>query len=58
MILILEITEFKKNTDDFIQIFDNLGQQVEKQKMKVIGARNLLRSVSKEREAQRQQMQV
>jgi hypothetical protein len=31
---------------------------VEKEKMKTIGARNLLRSITKEREAEKQQMQV
>jgi len=53
-----EITEFEKNSDEFIKTLDNLGKEVEKEKMKTIGARNLLRSITKEREAQKQQMQV
>lgn len=53
-----EITEFEKNSDEFIKILDNMATEVEKEKMKTIGARNLLRSVSKQREAQKQQMQV
>lgn len=52
------ITEFEKNTDDFIKILDDLGKEVEKEKMKTIGARNVLRSTAKQREAQKQQMQV
>lgn len=53
-----EITEFEKNSDNFIKILDSLAKEVEKEKMKTIGARNLLRSVAKQREAQKQQMQV
>lgn len=53
-----EITEFEKNSDDFIKILDDLGKEVEKEKMKTIGARNVLRSIEKQREAQKQQMQV
>lgn len=53
-----EITEFEKNSDDFIKILDDLGKEVEKEKMKTIGARNVLRSIAKHREAQKQQMQV
>lgn len=53
-----EITEFEKNSDDFIKLLDNLAKEVEKEKMKTIGARNLLRSVAKQRDAQKQQMQV
>lgn len=53
-----EITDFEKNSDDFIKILDDLGKEVEKEKMKTIGARNVLRSIAKQREAQKQQMQV
>jgi hypothetical protein len=37
---------------------DSLAKEVEKEKMKAIGARNLLKSVAKQREAERQQLQV
>jgi intraflagellar transport protein 20 len=37
---------------------DSLAKEVEKEKMKAIGARNLLKSVAKHREAERQQLQV
>jgi len=55
---VAEITEFEKNSDEFIRILDNLAKEVEREKMRTIGARNLLRSVAKQREAQKQQMQV
>lgn len=57
-VYITEITEFEKNSDEFIRILDNLAREVEREKMRTIGARNLLRSVAKQREAQKQQMQV
>ncbi|XP_014485803.1 PREDICTED: intraflagellar transport protein 20 homolog isoform X1 [Dinoponera quadriceps] len=53
-----KITDFEKNSDDFIKILDTLAREVEKEKMKTIGARNLLRSVAKQRESQKQQMQA
>jgi intraflagellar transport protein 20 len=37
---------------------ESLAKEVEKEKMKAIGARNLLKSVAKQREAERQQLQV
>ncbi|XP_076674820.1 intraflagellar transport 20 [Andrena cerasifolii] len=53
-----KITEFQANADEFIQIIDRLANEVEKEKMKTIGTRNLLRSVAKERDAQKQQIQA
>jgi len=55
---IAEITEFESNSDEFIKILDNLAKEVEREKMRTIGARNLLRSIAKQREAQKQQIQV
>ena len=37
---------------------DGLSKAVEEEKIKAIGARNLLKSMSKQREAQQQQLQV
>ncbi len=37
---------------------DELAQRVEEEKIKAIGARNHLKSISKEREAQKQQLQA
>jgi intraflagellar transport protein 20 len=56
--LVIEITEFQKIADGFIFMVDSLAKEVEKEKMKAIGARNLLKSVAKQREAERQQLQV
>lgn len=56
--IVTDISEFETNTNNFIRIMEGLGQEVEKEKMKTIGARNLLRSVAKQREAHRQQMQA
>ncbi|XP_012256969.1 intraflagellar transport protein 20 homolog [Athalia rosae] len=53
-----KITEFQKSSDDFIKLMDDLANEVEKEKMRTIGARNLLRSVAKQRDAQRQQIQA
>ena len=35
---------------------DGLAQEVEREKMKAIGARNLLKSIARERESQKQQL--
>ncbi|GLH00173.1 hypothetical protein R5R35_005956 [Gryllus longicercus] len=53
-----KISEFQKIADGFILMVDTLGKEVEKEKMKAIGARNLLKSVSKQREAEQQQLQA
>ncbi|KAG7209100.1 hypothetical protein KM043_015246 [Ampulex compressa] len=53
-----KITEFQMNSDEFIKIMDSLANEVEREKMKTIGARNLLRSVAKQRDAQKQQIQA
>lgn len=37
---------------------DNLAKCVEREKMKAIGARNHLKSIAKERESQKQQLQA
>ncbi|CAK9796460.1 Intraflagellar transport protein 20 homolog B [Anthophora plagiata] len=55
---ISKITEFQTSSNEFIEIIDRLANDVEKEKMKTIGCRNLLRSVAKERDAQKQQIQA
>jgi hypothetical protein len=55
---VVEITEFQKIADGFIVMADTLAKEVEKEKMKAIGARNLLKSVAKQREAEQQQLHV
>ncbi|PBC25709.1 Intraflagellar transport protein [Apis cerana cerana] len=53
-----KIIEFQTNSDEFIEIIDQIANEVEKEKMKTIGTRNLLRSIEKERDAQKQQIQA
>ncbi|XP_067144734.1 intraflagellar transport protein 20 homolog [Centruroides vittatus] len=53
-----KIAEFQTIVDSFIQIIDNLSNEVEKEKLKAIGSRNLLKSITKRREAQQQQLQA
>ncbi|CAL7947023.1 unnamed protein product [Xylocopa violacea] len=55
---ISKITEFHTKCDEFLQIIDRMANQVEREKMKAIGTRNLLRSFAKERDAQKQQIQA
>ena len=51
-----DTAEFQKIADSFIAIFDHVSSAVEKEKMQAIGARNLLQTYSKHREAQTQQL--
>ncbi|KAK4319206.1 hypothetical protein Pmani_009833 [Petrolisthes manimaculis] len=51
-----KIREFHERADHFIQVADTLSTAVEAEKMKAIGCRNLIKSMSKQREAQEQQL--
>ena len=53
-----EIGDFQSLVGSFIDMADGLAQQVEREKMKAIGGRNLLKSIAKERESQKQQLQA
>ncbi|KAF8794745.1 intraflagellar transport protein 20 homolog [Argiope bruennichi] len=53
-----KITEFQRVVDGFLQIAESLSAEVEKEKLKAIGSRNLLKSITKQREAQQQQLQA
>ena len=50
------VAEFKLIADSFIEIFDAVSSEVEKEKMAAIGAQNLLQTSAKHREAQVQQL--
>ncbi|XP_013420737.1 intraflagellar transport protein 20 homolog [Lingula anatina] len=50
--------EFQKIVGSFIDMVDKVSKEVEKEKMKAIGSRNLLKSIAKQREAQQQQLQA
>ncbi|XP_070572775.1 intraflagellar transport protein 20 homolog [Ptychodera flava] len=53
-----KIAEFQKIVGSFIDVVDKVAKEVEKEKMKAIGSRNLLKSIAKQREAQQQQLQA
>ncbi|XP_054857219.1 intraflagellar transport protein 20 homolog [Eublepharis macularius] len=53
-----KIAEFKKNVSNFIELVDQQAKAAENEKIKAIGARNLLKSITKQREAQQQQLQA
>ena len=53
---IRDTTEFQRIADGFISIFDHVSSAVEREKMSSIGARNLLQTYAKHREAQTQQL--
>ena len=43
---------------NFIELVDGLAKQVESEKIKAIGSRNHLKSIAKERDAQKQQLKA
>ncbi|XP_075891990.1 intraflagellar transport protein 20 homolog isoform X1 [Nelusetta ayraudi] len=53
-----KIGQFQKIVGGLMALMDELSKEVETEKMKAIGARNLLKSVAKQREAQQQQLQA
>ncbi|XP_077995878.1 intraflagellar transport protein 20 homolog [Glandiceps talaboti] len=53
-----KIAEFQKIVGSFIDVVDKVSKEVEREKMKAIGSRNLLKSIAKQREAQQQQLQA
>nr|XP_023028719.1 intraflagellar transport protein 20 homolog [Leptinotarsa decemlineata] len=53
-----KIDEFQKIASKFITMVGQLGEAVEKQKIQAIGARNILQSMEKQNESNRQQLQV
>lgn len=56
--LLLEIQEFRKIIDEFIGIAETIVSDVEQEKSRAIAAQNLLKSMSKQREAEQQDIQV
>lgn len=53
-----KIDDFQKIVGGLIELVDQLAKETENEKMKAIGARNLLKSIAKQREAQQQQLQA
>jgi len=50
------VGEFKRIADSFIDIFDAVSNEVEKEKISAIGGQNLLQTSAKHRETQIQQL--
>ncbi|XP_062056247.1 intraflagellar transport protein 20 homolog [Lepus europaeus] len=53
-----KIGQFQKIVGGLIELVDQLAKEAENEKMKATGARNLLKSIAKQREAQQQQLQA
>ncbi|KAF5283183.1 hypothetical protein FQR65_LT02695 [Abscondita terminalis] len=53
-----KINEFEKTSDIFISLTSNLANEIEKQKIKAIGAHNMLQNMTKEKENHSQQLQA
>ncbi|GAB1608210.1 Hypothetical predicted protein [Argonauta hians] len=51
-----KIESFHKIVASVIAVVDNVATEVEKEKMKAIGSRNMLKSISKQREAEQLQL--
>ncbi|XP_028320496.1 intraflagellar transport protein 20 homolog isoform X1 [Gouania willdenowi] len=51
-----KIGQFQKIVGGLIELVDELAKEAETEKMMAIGARNLLKSVAKQRESQQQQL--
>lgn len=55
---LVEISEFQSIVGNFISMVDGLAKEVENEKMKAIGSRNLLKSVEKQRETEQEQLRA
>lgn len=53
-----KISDFQNIVGSFIEMVDTLAKEVEKEKVKAIGSRNVLKSVAKQRETQQQQLRA
>lgn len=53
-----EVQDFGKTISSLLEVLKELGDNVEKQKMAAIGAMNLLKSITKERESEQAKLQV
>ena len=54
----IELQEFRKIIDEFIDIAETIVSDVEQEKSHAIAAQNLLKSMAKQREAEQQDIQV
>lgn len=58
IILTAELQEFRKIIDEFISIAETIVTEVEQEKSHAIAAQNLLKSMAKQRDAEKQEIQV
>ncbi|OXU24438.1 intraflagellar transport protein 20 homolog [Nasonia vitripennis] len=55
---VTRIGDFHKAAEEFIKIMSHLADRVEQEKMRAIGMRNLLHSLTKEHDAEKQQLEA
>ncbi|XP_057662397.1 intraflagellar transport protein 20 homolog [Diorhabda carinulata] len=53
-----KIEEFQRLSKKYVDLVQQLGDTIEKEKMKAIGARNILQSMEKQREHNQEQLQA
>lgn len=56
--LLLELEEFRRISEYFIDLTESFARQVDVEKMRAIGAQNLLKTISKQRETEQQELQA
>ncbi|XP_058799077.1 intraflagellar transport protein 20 homolog isoform X2 [Phymastichus coffea] len=55
---VAKIGDFHKAAEEFIKIMHHLAEQVEREKMRAIGLRNLMHTMSKESDAEKQRLEA
>ena len=57
-IIVPELTEFRSIVERFASIVEGFAAEVDQEKMRAVGVQNLLKTFSKQRESEQQQIQV
>ncbi|XP_055621469.1 intraflagellar transport protein 20 homolog [Toxorhynchites rutilus septentrionalis] len=52
-----KLNEFRRITEQFTNIIENIAVEVDHEKMRAIGVQNILKTFSKQRESEQQQIQ-
>lgn len=58
VLIVLEIEEFRRITSDFLSLVEKLATKVEQEKMRAIGAHNVLQTMEKQKETDQQELRV
>ncbi len=58
VIVSLELNEFQKITNEFIKVSEKFAKEVDTHKMMAIGVKNLLKTISKQRQTEQRDLQV